>query len=63
MISVNATAVTAGGASADRRGRIIATKTTASNKKQIPIFRMPGVSIDMKNPISIILRFAVENVN
>jgi hypothetical protein len=51
-ISVNVTAVRAGGASADR---IIATKTKASNKNQVPIFRMSRLSIDMKNQAFILL--------
>ncbi len=43
-------------------GRIIATTTKAGNKHQIPIFKMSRLSIDMKNPISTNMRFAVEIV-
>ncbi|HTY64848.1 MAG TPA: hypothetical protein VMG30_21545 [Acidobacteriota bacterium] len=63
-ISANVTVVTASGASADRRGKIIATKAKASNKNQVPIFRMSRLSIDMRNPAFIFpkIGFAGENV-
>jgi hypothetical protein len=50
-ISANVAAVRAGGASVDRRGRIIATKAKASNKNQIPTFRISLRSIDIRNPM------------
>jgi hypothetical protein len=62
--SVNVTAVTASGASADSIGKVIATKAKANNKDQIPIFRMSRLSINMINPALVLARigFAVENV-
>jgi len=43
---------------------MIAEKTRASNKKEIPIFRMSHLSIDMINPafMPTTMRFAAENV-
>jgi hypothetical protein len=62
--SMNAATMTASGRSVEKRGRIIAAKTKAGTKNQIPIFRMFRLSINMQNAafISAKIGFAAENV-